>query len=171
MEGQVSEQLFEVLEKIPIFAGLSGSELQGIFDICRLKDHAAEELIYASGSPSTDLFILLGGELAVRTSAGVEVSRIRPVGLVGEMGVITEEPRSADVVTLSSVTGFLIAREDLLRLLRDNGETSRKVLLNVISILARKLFDTNSRLEDLKNSAPGLTKEVEELLADNVFLY
>ncbi len=86
MSTEPADPLFEVLKKIPTFEGLTLPELQNIFNICRLMQYGTEEPIYNSGSASTDMFILLEGNLAVRTSTGVEVSKINPVGLVGERG-------------------------------------------------------------------------------------
>ena len=114
--------------------------------------YGPEESIYNSGSANTDMFILLEGNLAKRTSTGVEVSKINPVGLVGEMGILTDEPRSANVTTLENVMGFIIKKDELTDLFTRNAEICQKILLNVVQILSRKLF-------------------VDELLADNIFLY
>ena len=171
MSTEPADPLFEVLKKIPIFEGLTLPELQNIFNICRLMQYGAEEPIYNSGSASTDMFILLEGNLAVRTSTGVEVSKINPVGLVGEMGILTDEPRSANVITLGDVMGFIIKKDELTDLFTRNSEICQKVLLNVIQILSKKLFTANTQMEQLKKTVPSLSKEVDELLADNIFLY
>jgi CRP-like cAMP-binding protein len=169
--AEASDPIIEILKKIPIFDGLTLPEIHKIFNICRLQQYGAEETIYRSGSPSADMFILLEGSLAVRTSAGVELSQITPVGLVGEMGILTDEPRSADVVTLDNVRGFLIYKDDLNDLFIHNSEICRKMLFNVIQILSRKLYNANVQMEKLKNSAPEVSKEVDDLLAGNIFLY
>ena len=95
---ELSDQTIEVLTKIPLFKGLALSELQGIFGICQFRKFKPSEPVYRMGEPGRDTFILLEGDLSVRTSAEVDIARIRPVGLVGEMGLFTGHPRSVSVV-------------------------------------------------------------------------
>jgi CRP-like cAMP-binding protein len=160
----------EYLRKIPAFAGLELQEIREIFSACRLQQYGSEQSIYKVGSPSTDMFILLDGTLSIRTAHGVEVSQVKPVGLVGEMGVLTGEPRSADVVAMDNVMGLMLTREDLDGVCSRNSRICRKVLTNIIGILSRKIYDANERMETLKKSVPEVSKEVEELLTGNVFL-
>lgn len=169
--SEASDPILDVLKKIPIFAGLSLPEVQKIFRLCRLTQLAADTSLYRCGDPSADVFILLEGSLGVRTSTGVEISRIYPIGLVGEMGILTGEPRSADVTVLEEVMGFTILRDDMTGLFNGNPEICHRVLLNVIQNLSRKLYNANLQMEQLKKSLPDLNKEAEELLSGNIFLY
>lgn len=168
---EASDPIIGVLKKIPIFDGLTMPEVQKIFNLCQFKQLGPGADLYRSGSPSTDLFILLEGSLGVRTSAGVEISQIYPIGLVGEMGVLTGEPRSADVVAIEDAMGFSIQQDDLGDLFTRHAEICRKMLLNVIQNLSRKLYNANIQIEHLKNSVPDLNKEANEFLTGNIFLY
>jgi CRP-like cAMP-binding protein len=168
---EASDPILGVLTKIPTFAGLALPEIQKIFGICRLTQLASGSILYKSGSPSADMFILLEGSLGVRTSAGVEVSRIYPIGLVGEMGTLTGEPRSADVAALEDVMGFSIHKDDLTGLLSRNSDICHTILINVIQNLSKKLYNSNLQMEQLKKSVPDLNKEAEEFLSGNIFLY
>ncbi len=67
--------------------------------------------------------------------------------------------------------GFIIKKDELTDLFTRNSEICQKVLLNVIQILSKKLFTANTQMEQLKKTVPSLSKEVDELLADNIFLY
>ncbi len=169
--AEVSDPIVTVLQKVPIFGGLSLPEIQKIFNLCQFKQVSPGSDLYRSGSPSTDLFILLEGSLGVRTSAGVEISQIYPIGLVGEMGVLTREPRSADVVAIEDTIGFSIQQADLDDLFIRHAEIGRKMLINVIQNLSRKLYNANVQLEQLKSILPNLSKEADELLGGNIFLY
>ena len=101
------------------------------------------------------MFILLRGTLGVRTSADFELAQITPVGIVGEMGLITKAPRSAKVVAIDAVMGFLIYKDDLDHLFVREREIGRKVLLNVVKILCKRLRISNEIFEKLNVSAPG----------------
>ena len=88
-------QLLQVLRKIPLFKGLDPQKIKKILGLCIHKVYQPEQLVCRSGAPSDELYILLSGELAVVTSENVKLASIKPVTTVGEMGVITAQPRSA----------------------------------------------------------------------------
>ena len=165
------DQTIELLQKIPLFERLTLPELHNVFDICSLQRYRARETLYRIGSPSLDMFILLEGNLVVRTSAGVEVARTSPVDLVGEMGLLSDSPRSAEVVALDGVMGLLIHKDDLNNLFIRNVPICVKMLLNIIKIISQKVHNTNTQIERLKFKAPNLSKELDEILSGNVFLY
>jgi len=49
------------------------------------------------------MYILLSGELAVLNGQGRRVATIKPVTTIGELGLITSQPRSATVEALQSI--------------------------------------------------------------------
>ena len=169
--SETSDQTVELLKRIPLFERLILPELQQVFDICTLQRYRARETLYRVGLPSLDMFILLEGNLSVRTSGGVEVARISPVDLVGEMGLLADSPRSAEVITLDNVMGLLIHKDDLTALFLRNTPICIKMLLNVIKIISQKVHNTNAQIERLKTRAPNLSKELDDILSGNVFLY
>ena len=97
MPPQTSKLLVQVLRKIPIFKGLSPSQVKKILGLCVHKSYELGSQVCRSNSPSDEMYILLSGELIVVTGEGIRVATILPVTTVGEMGVITGQPRSASV--------------------------------------------------------------------------
>ncbi len=164
------DQSFEVLKEIPLFDGLTPANLQQIHNLCNLQQFSAGVTICEAGSASTEMFILLEGNLAVCTSGGFEVARISPVGVVGEMGLFTGEPRSADVLTTDGVIVFQIRRDTVRELFVKHREICVRVLRNVIRILSQKINHTNSQIEDLKNREPDHRQEIEDIMSGNIFL-
>jgi CRP/FNR family cyclic AMP-dependent transcriptional regulator len=59
----------------------------------------AGETLFAEGEPGTSMFILRRGELRV-VVGGVPVETIEPGGMVGEMTLLDDAPRSATVVAV-----------------------------------------------------------------------
>ena len=151
----VSEKILESLRQVPLFSGFPLQELQKVFGICYLHQYATGDTVYEIGSSSTEMFILLRGTLGVRTSADFELAQITPVGIVGEMGLITKAPRSARVVAIDAVMGFLIYKDDLDRLFVREKDIGRKMLLNVVKILCKRLRRSNENFEKLNMTAPG----------------
>ncbi len=106
----VHEQVLHHLKTIPVFDRLTDPELQKIYGICNFKRYMPDEVIYRFGDQSNSLFMLLGGRLVARTKAGIDIAYIPPVGVVGEMEVLTDQPRSADVIALEESIGFEISK-------------------------------------------------------------
>ena len=79
MAEPAKKELIETIKKIPIFLGLSPTQIRKILEISTSKAFKAEEKLCRAGSPSEELFILIAGELAVVTGAGERVASIFPV--------------------------------------------------------------------------------------------
>ncbi len=165
----VHQQIIGHLKTIPMFERLTDGELQKIYGICTFKRVAADEKMYDFGTPSDDLFILLDGRLVARTKTGVDLAYISPIGIVGEMGVVTDEPRSADVVALEDAMGFQITKENLVNLFLADSAICRKILLNLVRILSNKLYDTNADIEKLREEQTRGGDQQSQ--AGNIFLY
>jgi len=93
------------------------------------------------------MLILLSGHLSVRTSTGPEIAVIGNMGLVGEMGVLTDQPRSASVVTTQPSDLLTIGRDNLFRLMDSDQNMGFKIYQNVTQILCERLRDNNILLE------------------------
>ena len=89
--------LIQVLRKIPIFLGLSPSQVKRVLALCTHRQYEPGEVVCQSNTPSDEMYILLSGEVCIVTLEGMKVAAILPVTTVGEMGVITGHPRSATV--------------------------------------------------------------------------
>ncbi len=123
------------LRACDLFRQLSEQELQGLYS-SMVKIHLkAGDVLVKQGDPSDSLHVLLSGRLIVKTSAGKVVGQISRGQTVGEMGLITQEPRSATVIAL---------RDSLLLQLDSQhfNQVSEKhpgVLLEVAKTITRRL--------------------------------
>ena len=113
----------------------------------------------------------MDGQLVARTKTGLDIAYISPIGLVGEMGVITDEPRSADVVALDDAMGLTITKENLVNLFVEDGGVCRKILLNLVKTLSAKLYDSNAEIEKLREEQKQRDEGVPSAADDNIFLY
>ena len=92
----------QLLEKVPLFAGLSRRELESVASAVTRRDVVAGADIVAEGDAAAELFVLLSGHAQVlRRDEGRgahhvigEVSRDQ---VIGEMALFGREPRSATV--------------------------------------------------------------------------
>jgi len=115
------------LRRVPLFADLSPAELKQVAAIAAERDYADEALIAVQGAPGDEMFLIVSGEVRV-LAAAAEVARRKPGDYVGEMAIISQEPRMASLVAAGGVRTLCIDRKSFESLLREHPEISLAVM-------------------------------------------
>jgi CRP-like cAMP-binding protein len=95
------------------------------------------------------MLILCKGALMVQSEKGINVARIKPGECVGEMGVLTDTPRSARVVAVEDSLGLVIQKKALLTFLKGERGLNIKFQKNVIDLLADRLRSTGRLVDEV----------------------
>lgn len=140
--------LIQVLRKIPIFMGLSPSQVRKILGLCAHHQYEPGNIVCQANSASDEMYILLTGEVAIITPEGLKVATILPVTTVGEMGVVTGMPRVATVEVTKPSAILQMKKAQFDAALRDDKDMQAKVFRAIIDVLAGKLSNDNVRLRD-----------------------
>ena len=140
-------EIGDVIRRIPLFQGFDAEQIDRIREIVGERTFQAGEHLFKEGDPSAEILVILSGNLRVQTSTGSEIASIGKMELVGEMGVLTGHPRSADVVATQPSTALSIGRDDLLCLIESDKDAGLKIYRNVTHILCQRLRDNNIFLE------------------------
>ena len=140
--------LAQTLKKIPIFSGLSPSQIHSVLDVCTSVQGQTYEVIYTSNSSSDRMHILVTGELAVINDEGIRLARLYPITTVGEMGLVTRHTRSASVEVVKPSRLLVIQKVNFDALLRHDTDLQTKFYQNVIGILCGKIVGDNVRVRE-----------------------
>ncbi|MFN8641561.1 MAG: cyclic nucleotide-binding domain-containing protein [Candidatus Binatia bacterium] len=133
--------------QIPLFAGLRPFQAKIVVLLGRLAAAAPGEAITRRGERKAELYVLLRGQAEVRVGADEPVIRIMGRGdVIGEMGLVRDRPRSADVTAADPVEYLVLDRAALARLQRRHPRIAATVFLNLTRILSDRLEDTTDRL-------------------------
>jgi CRP/FNR family cyclic AMP-dependent transcriptional regulator len=152
--GDINESLAEkstrlLLQGIPLFAGLSEAQLAHIARMAVPRQEPRNRTIVFVGAPTDALFIIVRGSVKVlnRDADGREVilSMLGAGECFGEMGLIDDSPRSADVVTNEPCELLVIHKTDFKRVLLEN----RDICWNVMKTLVGRLRGANDKIESL----------------------
>ena len=148
MPPEPKKALVQVLKKIPLFRDLSPSQIQKVLVICSAKSYCANEVICGKGSSSGEMYILLSGQLAIKKSDGSLITTLFPVTTVGELGIVTRQPRNVliEATSPSSLLAIKRARFDLL--LKNDPDMPVKIYRNVILMLSNRFINENVRVSD-----------------------
>ncbi len=139
--------LAELLRKVPLFAGLSEHEVSDLAARLARQEHPPGYVICRQGDPGDCCYIVETGEVEVRLRSSPEgelaVAALGVGAFFGEMALLDGEPRSADVVALTSVSLLALEREDFVAFLQDH----RQALQNLLLLLTTRLRATDHLFE------------------------
>jgi len=158
----VNQDLANILRtSVPLFRGFSPDEIGVILSLCRIRPFRAGEVLIQSGSPSAEMFLILAGEVLVRTPKGLPLVRLARPETVGEMGIFTGAPRSATVEGCQDGTLVAIARTDLLKALAEDPPMAIRMYKNVISILSHRLQNENLHIQMYRDQVQDLETKLQ----------
>ena len=106
----------ELVERFPMFAGLTPEQREVV--MLHFLPHSANpgERIIRKGDKSDAVYFISSGEVEV--AVGRRRIKLGPGSFFGEMGLISGQPRSADVTTLDYSTFLKLTHSDFNEILR-----------------------------------------------------
>jgi hypothetical protein len=121
------------LRRVPLFADLPPADLKQVAAITSEVLFADGQVIARQGDPGAEMYILVSGEVRVLMTAESqkeprEVARRHSGDYVGEMSIISQEPRIATLVAERTVRALCISQKQFEGILRERPETSLALL-------------------------------------------
>lgn len=130
----------------------------------------ADTTFIEEGDADDDGFmaLLLDGEVIVE---GITVSRTEPVtitvlgpgSLVGEVGLVDQEPRSASCTTSTDSSFAILTRAALSSLVSEQPSLGAKLLLAIAARLAQRLRDNARKLRLYAKLAKAMQQELDRI--------
>jgi CRP-like cAMP-binding protein len=124
----------DALRAIPLFAEIDDDGLEVIAQLATDFRAPAGQVLAEVGQPGNGLFVLEEGELEVDLPDGGVVV-LGPGEFVGEVALLTDEPRNARVRAKTPVRCLAIARDHFLLLL----DAQPTIAVRMLPIVARRL--------------------------------
>lgn len=99
-----TQNVVNALKRSDLFSRLDASLLTAVLSACRLVKYGPGEEILREGDPSEAFLITLSGSVVVLAGDGeTELAVLDPQSVLGELGLLLEEPRGATVVARDAV--------------------------------------------------------------------
>lgn len=153
----------EMLRKVPLFSGLSASELKLLAFTSQLHCFAPGETLMRQGDPADCAYVILEGEVEVlgRTSSGDFVIAVLGRNAVpGEIGVLTDAPRTATVRAKGPVKTLRISPEVFLRLASGRPDRALHVMRQLSAHIANDLRAMAALKEELQQAQAAARQSV-----------
>ena len=120
------------LQRVPLFSELPPSELKQVATIADEHLFVDGEIIAEQNEPGDEMYIIVSGQVRVVVDRDdeqeVELARRESGQYVGEMAVISRQPRMARLVAEGDVRALCIGQKQFEGILRERPETSLAVM-------------------------------------------
>lgn len=127
-------KLFEQLKSVPLFKGLSETELGDVLSQSRVAEFEADHDIVEEGGGFVGFHLILDGEATV-TRASRTVAILGPGDYFGEISVIDGMPRLATVTTRSPMRTLSLSASRFQPLLDAHPTITRKILVGLCTMI------------------------------------
>ena len=124
---RVGHDWLATLAEVPLFEGLSKRHLRRIAKLARIRRFADGSAMVRIGDTGRTFYVLLDGGAKVGRP-GRRPLRLGPGAFFGEMALLDDSPRSADVVAEGEVLALTIDRPGFTKLLRSEPALSQALL-------------------------------------------
>ncbi|MCW8854877.1 MAG: cyclic nucleotide-binding domain-containing protein [Gammaproteobacteria bacterium] len=138
------KKLAHTLSKIPLFYGLSDEELENVLGICKPDAFEDDDIIFNENDPSHSMYIILSGEVDITSFKAGLIYTLKSCDIFGEIGLITQQTRSASAIAQSSCKLLRIDHTDFTFLLGKHPRISAILMKNISSNLANHLIRMNN---------------------------
>lgn len=155
----ISEKAFDVLRTTSLFAGFTEEQLEVVPKVGRQREFAPGERIVVAGTTGArSLWLVLEGEADVVVAG--QIHRTLGSGThFGELALLTDAPRSADVVARTEVVALEFSQRHLEGLIAANPQ----VAMDMLGELATRLRETTEALAEVIASSADAAKEARRL--------
>jgi len=145
---------------------LSNADLIALAPRVRREQYPSGSVIFREGESSDALYIVRFGRLAVlkeeRNGHSTLLAYRGPGEIVGEMGVVSNQPRSASVVTVEDTELFRVTRDDFRSLLVEHPGINRAIL----DVLSDRLRAADTARTAVIQEEKTLTRRLEQLTSE-----
>lgn len=136
------------LKRADIFNQISGRDLIAVAEVAKEVHFASGTTFIQQGDIGNCLYLIVSGEASVRVQGVGEVARSSTNDLIGEMAIISRQPRSADCLATTDMTVLQIDYEDFWRLLAGKPN----IALGIIRVLSGRLSSTMHSIQERRKA-------------------
>ena len=146
MAGMRSEDVVELLARVPVFSTLESEDLERIADLAVPRVFEPGQVVFREGDASDTCYIVRSGHArAIRGHVDgrtITLARFGPGDIFGELALFEDERRSATVEAIEQCSAVAVLGPDMRRLMVEHAGISARLVI----ALGRRLRETNERL-------------------------
>jgi CRP/FNR family transcriptional regulator len=140
-----ADETARLLERTPMFAGLSPSELVELAKVAVPRSYEAGQVVFREDDEGDTCFVVRSGAIKITREHGgrtIALAELRAGDMFGELSMFGGEVRSATATALESTSAVALLAGDVRRLLAGKPE----IALKMLETMANRVRATNQRL-------------------------
>jgi len=149
--------------RIPLFEDLGADLASRLVKTATHRDVAVGEVLCEPDTVDESLLIVVEGVLGLESQDGTELAEITPPRLLGEMGVLTQLPRSTRVVCREAASVLELNRGTLEDLLEADPDLEHHLLIGLLRLLYDRIHGMNDDMEAVRRRADELERRLQEV--------
>jgi CRP/FNR family transcriptional regulator, cyclic AMP receptor protein len=129
----------ELLQKIPLFAGLEARELERLGGSFKERTFQPGDTVASEGESGADFFVIESGE-AVVSAGGEELRRLGPGDYFGDIALIDMGARTASIIAESTLDCYGLTFWDF----RPLVESDARIAWPLLQAMAKRLREAEA---------------------------
>jgi CRP-like cAMP-binding protein len=150
------------LRTIPLFLNFTEAELGDVGALFTRIDARADAPLFDVDEPATTFYLLTAGEV-VLDRPGDDLFKLHPPALIGELGALTNLPRSTRATIAPGSTVWQLSASRLQQFFAGNQELGVRFLANLLSTVADKVHRDQRRMGDMRQNLVRTQKELKRM--------
>jgi CRP-like cAMP-binding protein len=141
--------IINIIKSSPLFYELFDKEVDSIIENCQVMALEEGQKVFAENDEGDEIFIILTGACYVQKS-GMNLVELGKGDLFGEMVLLDEKRRTADVVAKTYTDILVLSYSNIFDLYKKNPRIFSILILNLSRLLAKRLKDTSEQIKGLR---------------------
>ncbi|MDA8793981.1 cyclic nucleotide-binding domain-containing protein [Bacteriovoracaceae bacterium] len=141
--------IINIIKSSPLFYELFDKEVDAIIENCNVMSLEEGQKVFAENDEGDEIFIILTGACSVQKS-GLNLVNLGKGDLFGEMVLLDERRRTADVVASTYTDILVLSYGNIFNLYKKNPRVFSILILNLSRLLAKRLKDTSEQIKGLR---------------------
>jgi CRP-like cAMP-binding protein len=138
---------------LPMMDSLTSTDIEELVPLARVRDYCAGSTLFYEDDEPDAVYFIERGAIEIFKSDGtgkkLPLAVLRDGGVVGEMGLLSNEPRTATVRTLGTVRVVYIESGKINEALANGSLAAHRLALSFARVLSQRLALADRKLFEL----------------------
>jgi hypothetical protein len=143
IQKDLHDALVEVLGKRMLWEGLGEKDLESLVTLCKEPSFEAGDKIVRKGDKGVNFYLILEGSVEVKSDS-VTLAKFGTGQFFGEMSLLDDEPRSADVIAVEPTRCLVLNAQELNTIVESNP----KIAMAMLREVSRRLRATTKSVRE-----------------------
>lgn len=150
--------IINVIKSSPLFFELYDEEIDSLISDCNVLSLEEGEFIVNDGEEGNEIFLILSGGAYVKKGP-VTLVELRKGDLFGEMVLLDERTRSADIVASTYTDVLVMSYDTIFGTFQKNPKIFSMLILNLCRLLAKRLKGSSEEIKKLNGLLSKLSEQ------------